>query len=110
MHTAAQITGAVTNIILDPIMIYGWLGYPEPSVKDAAYATVIGQIASAFVGLEVFSTPLAGIFGLSGKTKRLCISAMRVMISICRQLLFVIPTAFLFAEIVISGMCGTWLI
>lgn len=49
--TIAQITGAVINIILDPIMIYGWLGCPAFGVKGAAYATVIGQIASAAVGL-----------------------------------------------------------
>lgn len=45
--TIAQITGAVVNIILDPIMIYGWLGCPELGVRGAAYATVIGQIVSA---------------------------------------------------------------
>lgn len=49
--TIAQITGAVTNIILDPVLIYGWLGLPEMGVKGAAYATVIGQIVSALLGL-----------------------------------------------------------
>ncbi len=258
--TIAQITGAVINVILDPIMIYGWLGCPELGVKGAAYATVIGQIASAlvglflhlkankeikngfsymrpsgriikgiysigfaaiiaqalmsvmtyllnvifvrigenvvtayglyykiqqfilfaafglrdaitpivsfnhgmgskervndgvkygllytliimligFIGLEIFASPFSGIFGLSGETKELCISAMRIIsisyvfaganiafqgifqaldsgfesliISVCRQFLFVIPVAYVFTKIVLSGTCGTWLV
>lgn len=255
--TIAQITGAVVNIILDPIMIYGLLGCPKLGVQGAAYATVIGQIASAlmglllhlkankevknglfymkpsgriikwiysigfaaiiaqalmsvmtyllnvifvrigenvvtayglyykiqqfilfaafglrdaitpivsfnygmgskervkdgvkyglmytlglmligFVGLEVFANPFAAIFGLSGETKELCVSAMRIVsisyvfaganiafqgifqalesgleslvVSVCRQFLFVIPVAYIFAEMVVSGICGT---
>ena len=258
--TIAQITGAIVNMILDPILIYGWLGCPKLGVQGAAYATIVGQITSAlvglvlhlkankeikntlayikpsgriikgiysigfaaiiaqalmsvmtyllnvifvrigenvvtayglyykiqqfilfsafglrdaitpivsfnhgmgskervkdgikygliftlgimligFVGLEVFAEPFAGVFGLSGETKQLCVSAMRVIsvsymfaganiafqgifqaldsglesliISVCRQFLFVIPVAYLFAELVISGMCGTWLV
>lgn len=258
--TIAQIIGAVINIILDPIMIYGWLGCPELGVKGAAYATVIGQIASAicglllhlkanreikngisymrpsgrivksiysigfaaiiaqalmsvmtyllnvifvrigenvvtayglyykiqqfilfaafglrdaitpivsfnhgrkdqervkagvkygmlytlfimligFVGIEVLAEPFAGIFGLAGETKQLCVSAMRIIsisymfaganiafqgifqaldsglesfvISVCRQFLFVIPPAYAFSVIVLSGGCGTWLV
>ena len=258
--TIAQIAGAVINIILDPIMIYGWLGCPALGVQGAAYATVIGQIASAVcglilhlkankeikngisymkpsgriikdiysigfaaiiaqalmsvmtyllnvifvrvgenvvtayglyykiqqfilfaafglrdaitpivsfnhgmgskkrvqdgvkygmrytllmmligcVGLELFAQPFAGIFGLSGETKELCVSAMRVIslsyvfaganiafqgifqaldsgleslvISICRQFLFVIPAASAFSNIVLDGNCGIWLI
>lgn len=44
--TIAQISGAVINMIFDPILIYGLFGLPKLGVRGAAYATVIGQIAS----------------------------------------------------------------
>ena len=48
-----QLVGAVTNIILDPIMIYGLFGFPELGVKGAALATVTGQIIALFVGIMI---------------------------------------------------------
>lgn len=43
--------GAIVNIILDPIMIFGLLGCPQMGVAGAAYATVIGQIVAFVLGI-----------------------------------------------------------
>lgn len=42
-----QATGAILNIILDPIFIFGWFGVPAMGTRGAAIATVIGQIVAA---------------------------------------------------------------
>ena len=258
--TIAQIAGAVTNIILDPIMIYGLFGCPEMGVKGAAYATVLGQCVSWILALifhlkvnkdivnkrryfklsaavikgiyaigllaiiaqalmsimtyglniilgtvgenmvtayglyykiqqfilfaafglrdaitpivsfshgmgsrsrirdgikyglfytfvimligtvvvEAFAGPLARVFGLSGETEMLCVSAMRIislsfifagvnialqgvfqaldggpeslLVSLCRQLIFVLPVAWGFAQIVRKSSGASWLL
>ncbi len=256
--TIAQISGAVVNIILDPVMIYGLAGCPEFGVRGAAYATVIGQVVSFAVALafhlrvnraisnelrymkpsasvikaiyaiglpaiiaqalmslmtyglniilggvseamvtayglyykiqqfilfaafglrdaitpivsyshgmgskerirdgikygmiftliimliglaaiEIFALPFSGVFGLSGETRRLCISAMRIVsisfifaganiafqgvfqaldgglesliVSLCRQLIFIFPLAWLFASMAKANPAFTW--
>lgn len=45
----AQLAGAITNIVLDPIMIFGLLGCPALGITGAALATVVGQFVTFFV-------------------------------------------------------------
>ena len=46
-----QGVGAIVNIILDPILIFGYFGLPRMEVVGAALATVIGQIVALLLGL-----------------------------------------------------------
>ena len=56
----SQMTGAVVNIILDPVFIFGWLGLPAMGVAGAAWATVAGQfVAAAITGVKGCRRPPA---------------------------------------------------
>lgn len=52
--TIAQFAGAFTNIILDPILIFGMFNFPQLGVSGAAYATIIGQFVSLLLNFTFY--------------------------------------------------------
>ena len=51
-----QGTGAIINIILDPILIFGLIGFPRMGIQGAAAATVFGQIVAMLLALMFNAT------------------------------------------------------
>ncbi|MBO5408314.1 MAG: MATE family efflux transporter [Clostridia bacterium] len=53
LSMVVQLAGAIFNLIFDPILIFGWFGFPKMGITGAAFATVGGQIVSMILGLAI---------------------------------------------------------
>ena len=47
----SQLTGALINLIMDPILIFGLFGMPRLGIAGAAIATIFGQVIASFIGI-----------------------------------------------------------
>ncbi len=73
-----QGVGALVNIILDPIMIFGLLGFPKMGVTGAAVATVTGQIVAGILAVWLNYT--------KNHEVRICMKSARVDFPVIRQI------------------------
>lgn len=96
---AAQIAGALTNIVLDPILIFGLGPIPTLGIAGAAYATVIGQTVTALITSSALQKPpkLSALPRYASKIYRLGYP------SIFMQMLYTVYIVAL--NIILAGFC-----
>ena len=76
-----QLSGAIVNIILDPLFIFGYAGFPRLEVKGAAVATVIGQAVATGVGILLnlkYNPDLKGAFRMIRFRRRIAADIYRI--------------------------------
>ncbi len=76
-----QTTGAIINIIFDPILIFGWWIFPEMGILGAAVATVLGQCVAAVLAI-IFNVRLNHDISLSVKSFKPDLSTIRTILSV----------------------------
>lgn len=77
----AQGTGAIINIILDPIFIFGYFGFPKMGVAGAAIATVLGQIVAAILAI-IFNIKVNHEITIKIKGFRPCLKTIQKIYSV----------------------------
>jgi Na+-driven multidrug efflux pump len=126
---------------ITPIVSFNHGMRNKSRVKDGIkYGVLYTLIIMVFglILLELFATPFSSVFGLSGTTQSLCISAMRIIsisfvfagfnialqgvfqaldsgmpsliVSVCRQLLFILPVAYALSRMVNPSLDNAWLV
>lgn len=104
----AQIIGAVTNILLDPLLIFGWGPVPSMGAAGAAYATVAGQTAAALITVSGFRKPPSRreFFSCAGEIYRLGFPSifMQSMYTVYIVALNVILAGFSDAAVTVLGL------
>lgn len=90
------ISASAVNLILDPIFIFGWLGFPAMGTAGAGYATITGQIVGAVVSilLNVFKNPEIPVREMGRLRRKAVFEILRIGI----------PTAFMQGITSLVGM------
>ena len=107
---ASTLAGAVVNILLDPILIYGWFGCPKMGMAGAAIATVAGQMLTAVLAVWYLFHTRTVKLSLSDMKWKAGVVGRTLSLGICSFLsqfpMAVVGIVMKFFQIVISIVVG----